>query len=459
MKRFLTFLLVVAVIAAAGFVYMRYLRAPESDATAGITTAPIGRADIESTINAIGSLVPERQQMLLLNSAGTVAEVLVAQDDFVTEGQTLVRLDPRDLELSLEQARAALAVSEASLARASQPASAEDIAAAEAALASAQANLADLSAGASSRDKQLARLSIDQAKNSLYGAQANRDSIKGSPISSPGQLAAAEAQVLNAELAVKIAEINYGKLWEPVRDSQLRAAEAQIAQAESTLARLKAQPSATDLAVTEAQVAQARVSVQAAERRLDDLEFSAPFTGTLATWSLNVGDRAAPGVAVGTLVDDSRYYIDLSIDETEITSIAVGSVTRITLDAHPEQQLLGAVSRVGLLGTSVSGLVNYAVRIEFEPTDLALKPQMTASVDIISDTRENALVVPNRALKRDAEGKFVEILRGGEVVKLYITTGISSNEFTEVVSGLEEGQEIIIAKPRDAVISTGMFGG
>lgn len=459
MKRFLTFLLVVALVAAAVFVYLRYFRAPEGDGSAGITTAPVGRADIESTINAIGSLVPEHQQVLVLSMAGTVTEVLVAQDDTVAEGQVLVRLDPRDVELSLEQARAALAVSEATLARASQPASAHDIAAAESALLSAQANLADLSAGASSRDKQLARLSVDQAKNSLYGAQANRDAIKGSPISSPGQIAAAEAQVLNAELAVKIAELNYGKLWEPVRDSQVRAAEAQIAQAESTLARLKAQPSAADLAVTEAQVAQARVSVQAAERRLDDLVYSAPFSGTLATWSLNVGDRAAPGVAVGTLVDESRYHIDLSIDETEITRIAIGSVARITLDAHPEQQLMGNVTRVGLLGTSISGLVNYAVRIELQPTELLLKPQMTASVEIVSETRGNALVVPNRALKRDAEGKFVEILQGGEVVKLYLTTGISSNEFTEVLSGLEEGQEIIISKPRQAVISTGMFGG
>ncbi|NLG28604.1 MAG: hypothetical protein GX557_11890, partial [Chloroflexi bacterium] len=77
----------------------------------------------------------------------------------------------------------------------------------------------------------------------------------------------------------------------------------------------------------------------------------------------------------------------------------------------------------------------------------------------VIETRANALVVPNRALRRDAEGKFVELLQGGQPVKQYVVTGVASNEYTEVLSGLDENQEIIVAKPRESVLTTGFFGG
>ena len=458
MKRFLTVLLVVVVVGGSWYLYTRR-QDKTSQVQEGIVTAPVGRANIESTISAIGSLTAERQQALTFAATGQVSEMLVQEGDLVTAGQMLARLDGRDAELSLDQARAALTTSQATLTRTSQPASAESIAAAEAALASAQASLEALDQGPSSRDKQLANLNIEQAKNSLYGAQASRDSVKGSPVSSPGQVASAEAQVLNAELAVKIAEINYAKLFEPVQDSQVRAAEAQVAQAESSLAQLKAQPTQADLAVAQAQVAQAQVSVQVAERQMENLEFTAPFSGTLASWSLHVGDRVSLGTVAGTLLDDSRYHIDLSIDETEISRVSLGSETRITLDAYPAEELTGQVTSIGLLGSNIQGIVNYSVRIDLAPTDLQLKPLMTASVEIVVETRENVLVVPNRALKRDSDGKYVEVLKEGQITKLYITTGVSSDDNTEVLSGLEEGQEIIITKPRENAISSGLLGG
>ncbi|NLG28472.1 MAG: biotin/lipoyl-binding protein, partial [Chloroflexi bacterium] len=164
MKRILTLLLVVALAAGAWYGYTRW-RDSRAQPQQAYTVGRVGRMTIESTVTAIGSLLPERQQALSLASAGTVAEVLVALDDSVAAGQVLLRLDPRDVEQSIAQARAALAVSEATLTRSRKPASAEDIASAEAALDSARANLADLEKGASSRDKQLARLSVDQAKN------------------------------------------------------------------------------------------------------------------------------------------------------------------------------------------------------------------------------------------------------------------------------------------------------
>jgi RND family efflux transporter MFP subunit len=343
------------------------------------------------------------------------------------------------------------------LTRALKGPSEQEIASAEAALLSAQANLEDLKAGPIARDKEMARLAIDKAKNSRWGAQGNRDAVVGGRFSSDAQKDQAESQVLNAEIGVKIAELQYEQMLEPPKTSAIRAAEAQVAQAESTLAKLRSMPSAEDAAVAEAQVAQARVGVESAQKRLNDLEFTAPFGGELATWDLHVGDHVAPGTPVGTLVDTSRYYLDMRIDETEIGQVRVGQIAYITLDAYPKDELEGQASKVDLTGTNNQGIVEYGVRITLPENGLDLKPLMTAAVGIVVEEKADVLLVPNRAILRDKEGKYVEILRDNMPARVSIETGLTSEEHTEILSGLEEGQEVIIGKPR-AIALPGPLG-
>jgi len=510
-KRLLAIFLVLIVIAASFFLYSRGNRKVQTATPEGIRTAPVVRGPIESRISASGSLVAERAQPLTYSTSGTVVEVLVKEGDSVTQGQVLARLDTKDLELSLKQAQAALQVSEASLVRTRKAPSQEEIAAAKAAVEAAKAgledlqtgpteaevaaakaaveaakaNLTDLKAGPSTRDIRLADLAIAQAKNSRWGAQASRDSAKAVPGASQGSKDQAEAQVLNAEIQVEIAQINREKLNESPKASALksaesqlaqaesaldkltaspkassvRSAESQLAQAESSLARLLSTPSQEDIAQVEAQVAQARVGVEIAQSRLDDAVLTAPFAGQLADWSLHVGDSVSPATPAGTLADVSRYHIDVSIDETEISQVAAGQEVLITLDAFPDRELRGQVSKVSLLGSSSQGIVNYSVRIDLDPTDLPIKPLMTAAVNIIVERKGNVLLVPNRALKRDKQGKYVEVLRNQTTQRIYVTTGVANEDNTEIVKGLEEGQEVIVSAPRANIFGGAAFGG
>jgi|YNPNPStandDraft_1061719.scaffolds.fasta_scaffold12251_2 HlyD family secretion protein len=446
-------LVIVLVIVAAGAIY-RYTTRPKTTPTTEIKTSRVSRGDIQATINATGSLVAERVATLTFSSSGRVAQVLVQEGQEVKAGQELARLDTTDLALSLKQAQAALRVSEASLARAQKTASETDLAAAKAAVESAKAQLQALYQGPSATERELARLNIDQAKNSLWGAQGNRDAIVGNPMSSGGSKATAEAQVANAELAVKIAELNYAKLLEKPKDSAIKAAEAQIAQAEANLARLLNTPAPEDLAVAQAQVEQARVAVEIAQRRLDDAVLTAPFSGKVASLKINPGDAVSPATPVATLVDLSRFYVDVTIDETEIRQVALGQPVRINLDAFPEEALTGRVARIDLVANAAQGLVSYGVRIELDPTGLPLRPGMTASIEIIVQEKKGVLLVPNRALARDKDGKYVEVLRNGVPTRVYVTTGVSNDTVTEVVSGLEENQEVVTSRPQQSV-----FGG
>ncbi|OGO05049.1 MAG: hypothetical protein A2Y73_05685 [Chloroflexi bacterium RBG_13_56_8] len=449
-RRIIAIVFVVAIIAGSWFLYSRS-RPVEPAAPEGIVTEKVTRGDVDALVRATGNLATESARSLVFSTSGIVSEVLVEEGDQVVAGQVLARLDTEDLELSLKQAQAALDVSEASLARTRKPASEEEIASARAAVEAAQANLDDLQAGASTRDKQLAKLAVDQAKNSLWGAQGSRDAIAGSPLSGGGSKTSAEAQVANAEVQVQIAEINQAKLYEPPKASVVASAQSQIASAQANLARLLSSPAPEDIAIAEAQVAQAKVSVEVAAGRLNDTELKSPASGELVSWDLHVDDPASPATPVGSMVDLSLFHVQVSIDEIEIAQVKEGQTVRITLDAFPDNQLQGTVAKIDPAGQNLQGLVSYAVRIDLDPTELPIRPLMTASIDIVVDHRENVLLVPNQALRRDPQGIYVEILENNTPTRVSVTSGVADEEHTEILTGLEEGQEIIVTRPRESL--------
>ncbi len=531
MKRIGIIVLVIVVLAGSWLLYSRGTQKPlfgqVQTQASGVKTVKVARTAIESTIDSTGTLSAERVLPLGFTSSGTVKEVLVKQGDDVVTGQTLARLDTTDLELAVKQAEVSLQSSEASLAKAKKGPSEEDIAAAKAAVASAQANLADLQAPLSDLDKQLADLSvtqaqnslasaqanldslnagptdiekqlaqasIDQAKDSLWGAQASRDGIAGNKGASGSSKTSAEAQVASAETGVQVAQLNYDKLMQPPKDTDIAAAQSQVnnalvavktaqlnrdkqtqpakesaiasarsqlVQAESSLAGLLASPKAEDIAVAEAQVAQAQVGLESAKNKLSDAIMAAPFDGQVVSWNVYVNDPAGAAVQVGSLADLSRNHVDVSIDETQISDITVGQTVHVTLDAFPEQEITGTVSAIDQLSTVTQGIVNYNVRVDIAGTDLPLRPGMTAAIGIVTQRKDNVLSLPTNVVRRDAQGAYVEVMRLGQPVRVNITTGLSSDEATEVVSGLQEGDDVVLSGATRRTVPGGpvMFGG
>jgi len=451
-------IVVVAVILVGAWFILNSRGQVEAQLPEGATTAKVYRETLDAVVTYTGSLSPERSQALYFAVSGTVAEVHVSEGDIVSKGQILARLDTTDLDLSLRQARAALNASEATLLRTQKPPSAEDIAAAEAAVRAARSNLTSMQAGPGEIELQLADLAIQQAQNSLYGAQGNRDATNASPAASGGAKASAEAQVLNAEIAVTVAELQRQKLLQPADLSALRNAESQVAQAEANLARLLATPAEEDVLAAKAQVEQARINVEIAQNRLEDTTLLAPFDGQIGAWNVREGDTVVQTSPIGTLLDTSAYHVDLSADETDISKISVGQPALVSLDAYPDTLITGSVSQIAVIGNSAQGIVTYSVKIKLDPTDVDVKPLMTAAIDIIVATKEDAIVVPNRALRRDDSGKYVEVVGNGQIRRADVVTGLANDSVTEILSGVEEGQEIVVTWPRESAFG-GPFGG
>lgn len=436
----------------------RNRRAQRSADLSEYETVAARRDTLVATVNASGSVQPESQVSLTFLSGGLLAQMHVEPGQRVEAGAELARLDTRQLELNVAQAEATLLINETRLAQTQAGPEPADIAAAAAAVESAQAGLGRLLAGPTAYDLRSAKLSVDAARNQLWSAQAQRDSIKGNPLSTQGAIDAAEAQVLVAEINVQQAILAQERLTEPVSEADISLARSQLAQAEAQLQKLQQIPKEEDIAVAAAQVEQARAALEQARLRLEDAILTTPFSATVLATSATVGELVGAAVPVVVLGDLEMYHVDTSIDETDIGRVQLAQDVTITLDAFPDVRLSGRVTRVDPLGRVTQGVVSYDVQVRVLSNEVALRPNMTAIVDIVVDRKEGVLVVPNRAVRRETGGRrYVEILSGGEVKQRFVTTGLNNELVTEIVSGVDEGEEVVVSAPRENVLE--QFGG
>ncbi len=461
MRRTFVIVAIAAAVVAAGFLGLRQWRRAQGAAQAEVQTAQVRRGSLVATISTAGTVEAIDSVALSFQASGQVKEIKVREGDQVSAGQVLATLDSQEVELAVAQAEVSLSLAQIKLDQVKKGASPEELASARAALASAEASLAALVAGPSASDIELARLRYEQAKDQLWGAQVQRDSICANP-NAGYACDQSNASVASATMAAEIARIQYEEAQKGASDEQLRAAEAQVAQARLNLSRLTAGPAVEDIKTAENGVRQAEISLQQARLKLAPYTLAAPFAGTLTRLSLQVGQIVGPSVQVGLLAAPGGLEVRADMSEIDVARIAVGQVATITLDALPGRTFRGHVTTVAAAGTSTQGVVNYPVTIQIEDADAAVKPGMTANASIVIDQREDVLVVPSRAIRSEGDGHVVTVLRDGQPVDTPVQVGLSGDNGTEILGdALKEGDTLVIAgttsSPR--MFGFGMGGG
>ena len=139
------------------------------------------------------------------------------------------------------------------------------------------------------------------------------------------------------------------------------------------------------------------------------------------------------GNAAIELTDVGQYHVDVLVDETEIGQVQTGQQANITFDALPDVTVTGLVARIDPAGTVSNGVVNYKVRVDLDPTEAALRSDMTANVQMILDTHTDTLAVPGTAIRSDEQGYYVNVVGAdGAVQRIDVTTGYTDGELTEV---------------------------
>jgi len=411
-------------------------------------TATIRRGTLRVTLSAAGKIRPRAQAVLNFETPGTVAEIFVREGEVVRKGQPLARLDPTDLELAVRQAEIAYLTQQVVYSQTVQGPKPEELAAARAAVRSAQAALQALEKGPDPVDLEIARLNVEIAKNALWQAQLTRDKTAGSPLSAPVDVDLANARVGQAELQAEVARLQYEKLRAGARPEQLEAARAQLAQAQASLARL--QPDALAIERARLQLEQARLQLEQARRRLEQATLVAPFDGTVAALNIEVGQvvgAALPGGAI-VLADLRDLYLDLTVDEVDVVRLKENMPVEITLDALPGRAFRGHIESIAPVAVEAGGAATYRVRVVLDERDPALRSGMSATVEIEVDRRENALLVPNAAVRRDrTSGRaFVYRLVGDRVEEVEIRLGAQGETESEVLEGLREGDVVVLGE-------------
>jgi len=560
----LTVVTVVVVAAVVWFVNKRPLaqlrQGSALAANAGLdqtVTAFIG--DLSAGATASGQLLPQREAHLAFGMAGRVKEVYVQVGDEVQASDVLLQLEASSLERAVHSAEQTLAIQEATLAELRAGASEEEIAVAEASLQSAQASQASAKAGQASAEAALlnaksgltkaklardaladadvtaaanlkgaqagltsaqaqldallkgvdaetleqAHLNWEQAKNSLWNTQLERDAVKGRPGTPDYMRTQMDIAVANAEIAVRLAEISYQQAQEGATEETIAAARASVAaaeaqvinaqaqlddiadqmaqseasvtqaeaavaqaeamvaqaeagvlqakaavaQAEANLASLLAGASRERLAIAEAQVAQARISLEEAQNNLAKATLVAPFDGIVTEVYVEVGEWAS-GPAID-LMDSGSLEVVLDVDEIVMGGLAVGQQATVTLETWPDEELIGEIVSIAPKATqSASEIVTYQVHLSLNAGELPIRSGMTANAELVTASRENVLLVPNRAITADRQaGKYyVNLVQGDTVVKTEVTIGLRDKDYTEVTSVLEEGDKLAIGE-------------
>jgi len=462
------FTTVIVLLAAAALVYFGYYQfvgSSQASAAEGLQTAVVERGTLRVSVDATGSVAPETRLDLSFKSAGRVEEIIIVEGDQVEAGEVLARLETADLRPALIQAQASLAISEAQLVQTKDGASDEDLASARASLESALANYEEVKDGPSQEDITVAKAEMEKARIALEKAQADYDKISWQA----GIGATPQASALQqASIDYERARAQYELTVDHPTDSELKQAAAQIAQARATLAALEEKPTPEELAIARAQVTQAQSALTQAQLNLEEATLVAPCAGGVADVNVEVGQMVGVGDAsyVVVLTDLTSYHVNIYIDETEIGQIQIGQPVVMTLDAFLDEEIEGEVTAIKSIGTVSEGIVTYEVRVEIAPTEVPIKPDMTASATVVIEERENVLLIPNRAIRREGDVEYVEVLdqsNGTEVRRLAIATGASNGAVTEVTetANLKEGDVVMsnVVREIDRGPMGGMFGG
>ena len=196
----------------------------------------------------------------------------------------------------------------------------------------------------------------------------------------------------------------------------------------------------------------AEISMQNLQDTMNNYTITAPISGTIIEKDAKVGDAVKTGDTLCIVYDLSYLEMSINVDELQISSISVGQQVQITADAVPDKTYVGTVTRVSMKGKSDGGTTTYPVTIRIDDTD-GLRPGMNANAEIVVAEAKNALVVPNAAVVR---GSYVLVTKDSPsaanadtameapegFVYVPVKTGVSDDDYTQIVSGIQEGDTI-----------------
>ena len=356
--------------------------------------AKVEKGDLAKSVVATGKVTPIIKVEVKSKASGIVKKLLVDYGDHVSKGQLLAQLDKVEIEAQVEQSRAALEAAQANF-------------------KSTQADFERAKVDAEGPDVPLLKRAYDRAtgmaKDGVVSASALDDAEKNYEMS------------LNKQ--------NVSKAQVTVLKAKIAQAEAQVAEDQANLKQLEEQLSYTDIV--------------------------SPIDGIVLSRDVQMGDAVSSILVLGssatlvmTLGDTSEVYVKGKVDESDIGKVYLGQPARIKVESFKDKTFTGKVTKISPMGVEKDNVTTFEVRVSIQNPGGELKAEMTANAEIILEEHKNVLQIPEGAIIYDKDKKAsVEIPdpKGKEGKdKVAVNIGISNGAKTEVLSGLKEGDQVVL---------------
>jgi HlyD family secretion protein len=356
--------------------------------------AKVERGDLAKSVVATGKIEPITKVEVKSKASGIVQKLLVDYGEKVKKDQVLAELDKEEILAQVNQQKASLQ-------------------AAEAAARAADADMQRAKVDAEGPDVPMLKRAYDRAQKMSTDGVVSQSALD-------------DAQK-NYELALNKQQL--GK-------ANLVSATAKLKQAE-------------------AQVAQARALLEQKEKEYHNSTIVSPIDGVVLSRDVEVGTAVSSILVLGssatlvmTLGDTREVYVKGKVDESDIGKVYLGQPARIKVESYKDRTFSGKVTKISPMGVEKDNVTTFEVRVSIDNSKGELKSQMTANAEVLLEEHKGILMVPEGALIYDKDRKAsVEIpepnAKDGRK-KLDVTVGISNGSKTELLSGLKEGQQVIL---------------
>ncbi|MBS1815905.1 MAG: efflux RND transporter periplasmic adaptor subunit [Acidobacteria bacterium] len=353
-----------------------------------------GRGDVARAVIATGKIQPITKVEVKSKASGSVEKLLVDINETVQKGQVLAVLDQVEIQAQVQAKRAELAAAESN----------ERSAEAAIALDRVNAEVPDL----------------PMTKHTYERAVAmSKDGV-------------VSQQVLDDTHAKYVLAVN-------TRDKAL-------AQIKVDQAKLKE---------AQAQVAQSRASLRQLEEEYSYTTITSPMDGVVLSRDVEVGNAVSSILVMGstatlvmTLGDTSQVYVQGKVDESDIGHIYLGQTARIRVESFKDKTFTGHVTKIAPLGVEKDNVTTFEVRVSIDNPTGELKANMTANAEILMEEHKDVLSIPEQAVifdkNKNASMEIPDPKSNTGRRKIEVKTGISNGARTEILSGLKQGDKVLL---------------
>jgi len=406
----------VLVVSALGWWGVSYSSA-KANSAAVAAEAPVVSLNVAETVEVSGSLEAQPSAALTWNTDGVVEEVYVQAGDDVKEGDVLMKLRTTSVSSNIISAQADLVSARDEL---------DDLLNSDTDLAQAVIDLKDAQEAYGKADDYLHYLQksrkVPQTQTKII-IESKRNSWRYLYKTKTFKGPAPEDWIIEAEndLALKTAELE---------------------EAQRTYDRFKDGPNVQDVIAAQARVDAAQVTV-------DSLSIIAPFDGEVLSVDNHVGDVVSAGELSANIANLDHLYVATQVDESDIANLKLGNQVEATLDALPGVTLTGKVTAINPVGKVESGLVKYAVRIDWDKVadDMFLPLGSTVNAAIQVREASEMPAVPITAIQNDSNGEYVWVVQAdGSTVRVDIVSGSIVGDLVTVTGDLEAGERVQLVR-------------